>query len=220
MMRTASLAALSLLAAAPVLRAQVVGQCAGTYIGTWRNHTFNTSGPVVATVILGNVMVWIQFDAGGGVFGGGDPPPVTIGGPDISQTWTGSATGLPVYGDLTATVDSLGLITVNGTNVPSTFVQSYAATGTLTACNLHLNGQISLRPMGTATTTIDANRFCYANCDQSTNPPILNILDFNCFLNRYTAGHPYANCDGSTSAPTLNILDFNCFLNRYTQGCP
>ena len=61
---------------------------------------------------------------------------------------------------------------------------------------------------------------CYANCDQSTAAPTLNVLDFNCFMNRFTAGDSYANCDGSTAAPTLNILDFNCFLNRFTAGCP
>jgi hypothetical protein len=60
---------------------------------------------------------------------------------------------------------------------------------------------------------------CYPNCDQSTNVPFLNVLDFNCFLNRYTAGDSYANCDSSTNPPVLNILDFNCFLNRYTAGC-
>jgi trimeric autotransporter adhesin len=61
---------------------------------------------------------------------------------------------------------------------------------------------------------------CYANCDQSTEPPVLNVLDFNCFLNRFTAGDAYANCDGSTAPPALNVLDFNCFLNQYTGGCP
>jgi hypothetical protein len=61
---------------------------------------------------------------------------------------------------------------------------------------------------------------CYANCDGSTTQPILNVLDFNCFLNRFTAGDPYANCDGSTTPPVLNVLDFNCFLNRFTAGCP
>ena len=30
----------------------------------------------------------------------------------------------------------------------------------------------------------------------------------------------YANCDGSTIAPILNVLDFNCFLNRFSGGCP
>jgi hypothetical protein len=29
---------------------------------------------------------------------------------------------------------------------------------------------------------------CYANCDGSTNPPILNANDFRCFLNAYAAG--------------------------------
>lgn len=31
---------------------------------------------------------------------------------------------------------------------------------------------------------------CYANCDNSTNAPILNALDFSCFLLRYRAGCP------------------------------
>jgi hypothetical protein len=61
---------------------------------------------------------------------------------------------------------------------------------------------------------------CYANCDGSTIPPVLNVLDFNCFLNQFSAGSSYANCDGSTIPPVLNVLDFNCFLNRFSQGCP
>jgi hypothetical protein len=61
---------------------------------------------------------------------------------------------------------------------------------------------------------------CYPNCDASTTPPILNVLDFNCFLNRFSSGNAYANCDGSTIAPVLNVLDFNCFLNRFAAGCP
>jgi hypothetical protein len=60
---------------------------------------------------------------------------------------------------------------------------------------------------------------CYANCDHSTTVPFLNVLDFNCFLNQFSAGASYANCDGSTIAPVLNVLDFNCFLNRFSQGC-
>ena len=61
---------------------------------------------------------------------------------------------------------------------------------------------------------------CYANCDASTVAPVLNVLDFNCFLNRFAAGESYANCDGSTVAPVLNVLDFNCFLNQFAAGCP
>jgi hypothetical protein len=61
---------------------------------------------------------------------------------------------------------------------------------------------------------------CYANCDESTIPPILNINDFICFQNRYAAADNYANCDGSTLPPVLNVNDFICFQNRYASGCP
>ncbi len=60
---------------------------------------------------------------------------------------------------------------------------------------------------------------CYANCDASTTPPVLNVLDFNCFLNRFANGDTYANCDSSTTPPTLNMLDFACFLSRFAAGC-
>jgi hypothetical protein len=66
----------------------------------------------------------------------------------------------------------------------------------------------------------DGAAACYANCDGSTAAPVLNVLDFNCFLNRFAGGESYANCDGSTAAPVLNVLDFNCFLNRFAAGCP
>jgi sugar lactone lactonase YvrE len=61
---------------------------------------------------------------------------------------------------------------------------------------------------------------CYPNCDGSTAPPVLNVLDFVCFLNRFAAGDTWANCDGSTTAPVLNVLDFVCFTNRFAFGCP
>src|SRR5262249_15989351 len=61
---------------------------------------------------------------------------------------------------------------------------------------------------------------CYANCDGSTTQPVLNVIDFACFLNRYASGDTYANCDGSTTPPQLNVLDFACFLNSYAAGCP
>jgi hypothetical protein len=58
---------------------------------------------------------------------------------------------------------------------------------------------------------------CYADCDASGG---LNVLDFNCFLNTFTAGSPRANCDNSSTPPILNALDFSCFINRFTAGCP
>jgi hypothetical protein len=61
---------------------------------------------------------------------------------------------------------------------------------------------------------------CYANCDGSTIPPVLNVGDFTCFLQRFAAGASYANCDGSTTPPVLNVGDFTCFLQRFAAGCP
>ncbi len=60
---------------------------------------------------------------------------------------------------------------------------------------------------------------CYANCDQSTTAPVLNVNDFICFINKFAASDPYANCDGSTTPPALNVLDFACFLNAFAAGC-
>ena len=61
---------------------------------------------------------------------------------------------------------------------------------------------------------------CYANCDASASPPLLNVADFTCFLQRFAAGDAYANCDGSSVAPVLNVADFSCFLGRFAAGCP
>jgi hypothetical protein len=46
------------------------------------------------------------------------------------------------------------------------------------------------------------------------------VADFTCFLQRYAAGDPYANCDQSTTPPVLNVGDFTCFLQSYAAGCP
>ncbi len=67
--------------------------------------------------------------------------------------------------------------------------------------------------------TLDQPLYCDANCDGSTTPPVLNVSDFTCFLNRFAAQSSYANCDGSASPPVFNILDFVCFLNKFGAGC-
>ena len=58
---------------------------------------------------------------------------------------------------------------------------------------------------------------CYANCDLSTNSPILNPNDFSCFLNAFVNSDPYANCDGSSNPPIFNVAD----VHMFRQGvCP
>jgi agmatine/peptidylarginine deiminase len=68
--------------------------------------------------------------------------------------------------------------------------------------------------------TIGAPPACYANCDQSTAAPILNVNDFICFQNRFAAGDSLANCDQSTTPPVLNVNDFICFQGQFAAGCP
>src|SRR5690606_25051950 len=36
---------------------------------------------------------------------------------------------------------------------------------------------------------------CYANCDNSSIGPRLNVDDFTCFINRFATGDPYVDCD-------------------------
>ncbi|MFN0132798.1 MAG: hypothetical protein ACKVW3_09780 [Phycisphaerales bacterium] len=60
---------------------------------------------------------------------------------------------------------------------------------------------------------------CYANCDNSTIIPFLNVNDFICFNNKFAAGDTTANCDGSTIVPVLNVNDFICFNNLFAAGC-
>jgi hypothetical protein len=62
--------------------------------------------------------------------------------------------------------------------------------------------------------------YCYANCDGSIFPPLLNVNDFACFMSRFAAGDSYANCDQSTSPPVLNVNDFACFTAHFAAGCP
>jgi hypothetical protein len=61
---------------------------------------------------------------------------------------------------------------------------------------------------------------CYANCDGSTTPPVLNVNDFVCFQAAFAAGESYANCDQSTVPPVLNVNDFVCFQTKFVEGCP
>ncbi len=62
---------------------------------------------------------------------------------------------------------------------------------------------------------------CYADCDQSTGPGILDIFDFLCFGNAFDSGDPYAcDCDTSTGPGVCDIFDFLCFGNAISAGCP
>jgi hypothetical protein len=79
-----------------------------------------------------------------------------------------------------------------------------------------VNQDLFFDVLGTAPST---GPVCYANCDNSTVQPCLNVGDFSCFLNSFASGASYANCDNSTTPPVLNVGDFACFLNAFASGC-
>ena len=94
-------------------------------------------------------------------------------------------------------------------------------TGIATFVNYIFNGNPSaFRNRFEVQGTLSTGGGCYANCDNSTTAPVLNVADFTCFLNRFAAGESYANCDESTTAPVLNVADFTCFLQSFAGGCP
>jgi hypothetical protein len=96
---------------------------------------------------------------------------------------------------------------------------SWAATSGATY-KIRIGGYLTATGSGSFNLTCAAGNSCYANCDGSTTPPVLTVLDFNCFSNAFANGASYANCDGSTTPPLLTVLDFNCFMNAFAAGCP
>ncbi len=62
---------------------------------------------------------------------------------------------------------------------------------------------------------------CYADCDNSTGPGVLDIFDFLCFGNSFDQGNPYAcDCDTTTGLGVCDVFDFLCFGNAFNAGCP
>ena len=67
----------------------------------------------------------------------------------------------------------------------------------------------------------ESSRGCYADCNSSTGPGVLDIFDFLCFGNSFDQGNPYAcDCDTSTGMGVCDMFDFLCFGNAFAAGCP
>ncbi len=140
-----------------------------------------------------------------------------VAGPDASQVDTLIGTG---------SIDLHGILRINtrdgfapAMGLDLEIIRGATMTGAFDEVHLPspVNGVgFTLRRIGPS---IHLQTKCYANCDESTASPILNINDFQCFLGIFAAGFNAANCDGSTSAPVLNVNDFNCFLNVFAAGC-
>ena len=99
-------------------------------------------------------------------------------------------------------------------------VSTGAPTGIATNAGYNFNGSSSsfwnkYEVQGTPASS------CYADCDTSTGIGVLDIFDFLCFGNRFSANDPYAcDCDTSTGVGVCDIFDFLCFGNEFNAGCP
>jgi probable HAF family extracellular repeat protein len=150
-------------------------------------------------------------------YGVSDDGAVVVGQGTVEGGLFGAGQGVAFIWDarngMRAIVDVLTGLGVDMTGWSLTSARAISSDGTV------ISG-IGLNPDGNGEGWIAViPRECYANCDASTTPPILNIADFVCFQQRFAGGDSYANCDGSTAPPTLNIADFVCFMAQFAAGC-
>ncbi len=90
------------------------------YVGQWHNTTFNSTGAATATVTTALPAVQVSLDLDGNVFGGQNPTPLVLTGsmnPDASVTFN-PVTEHPTYGNVAASINSLGVLTADCTAVP------------------------------------------------------------------------------------------------------
>jgi Domain of unknown function (DUF5122) beta-propeller len=225
-----------------------VGPGSGTW-SYWSGGVFGIGGLLSAMALRpdGSMMVGGSFSNAGGVlinniahysFGGSLPSfaeqpvsGVTCPGGSISFS-VAAASGPSVTYQWQREVGTVGSNSwsnlANGTLQGSTAVVSGASTMILTIVNVDLPASRRFRCVLTNAcglaysdpVALAVRAGGYPNCDGVTIPPVLNVADFTCFLQKFATGDPYANCDQSTTVPVLNVADFTCFLQKFAQGCP
>ncbi|MBL9030501.1 MAG: S8 family serine peptidase [Phycisphaerae bacterium] len=171
-----------------------------------------------------------------------DPPPTVLTNPnrvnDLSlrvtspggtQYWGNvglSADNISDAGGVANTVDTVENVLLTN---PQAGTWTIEVIGSSVTVDAYPTGAVGVTPTGavdagfslvvTGATATAPGPSCYANCDQSTTVPFLNVNDFICFQNRFAAGDTRANCDNSTIPPVLNVNDFSCFNNAFAAGC-
>jgi hypothetical protein len=140
---------------------------AGTWVGTWTNQTFGSTGPISLSTKLLRKGTAFQFnvDLGGNALGCPDPaaehtPTITKGRGQNHWNAKGFTLHLssPAYGEFTVKyVHRTHKLTGSGGNPPCASGVTWKLDGTLTHARFTGNVTITL-PSGTATSTLTANR--------------------------------------------------------------
>jgi hypothetical protein len=202
----------------------------GTFLGTGSSTVYKAAGFTLGqSYTLTSVRLTMSF-AGGGVgvvsiWEGVGTPQVRLqnmSGPP--QTGTGDFVFTP-SAPLTLNAATTYWVLVESVSNPSgSFIWDGTSPATMpsgpaTFAGFVFNGMASPTPNRIEVNGNLVGGSCYANCDGSTQSPVLTGNDFQCFLTRFTQGQSYANCDNSTQAPVLNANDFLCYLNAFVIGC-
>lgn len=100
------------------------------YEGTWKNNTFDTSGPLRIEVDQTATSTTITIDLDGPVFGQGDPPPFSFDVP-IDEDGEGefSVSGTQI-GDVRGSIEGDGEVDIDITNIPGGFLSDVEMDGT------------------------------------------------------------------------------------------
>ena len=102
---------------------------AAVYLGSWKNTTFGSSGPLRIELVKGRTKVAASLDLDGPVFGSVDPPAIRFNAPlDSKGGGTFKVKGTPL-GDLSGTFTADGKLTVVIVNIPGAFLTEFRFNG-------------------------------------------------------------------------------------------
>ena len=112
----------------------------GNWTGQWDNTTFGSTGSTTMTLTSDatNMTAQMILDMNGNVLGGADPAPMTLDGTYTATEFTVSAT-TDLFGEFTLSVNSQGVLTGQGINVPNTFIDRVDFSGTATPMEITIN---------------------------------------------------------------------------------
>ena len=115
---------------------------AGTWIGSWTNTTFGSSGPASLVITVNEQAGTMQFtlDLGGNVFDGGDPPASVFSGTATNGAFSVSGNSA-TFGNVTLTGNGAAF-TGQGLNVPGGVVSRVTFTGTVSTTQITWNYQV------------------------------------------------------------------------------
>lgn len=124
----------------------------GQFEGSWNNTTFgSTGGASILFEDLGGGTVGLTVDLDGGVFGQGDPGPLSVTGSLAGDVFTlNPVVGDPVYGDISGTVDAGGTVMIDLINAAGGGFGLVELRGTAVGSSISLTYDIFLSAQDTS----------------------------------------------------------------------